>query len=207
MSATAYSLNELSDATGIEARTIRSYIERGLLPGADARGRGASYSAEHLTRLKVIQALRRARPNIALNDIRLLLQQLKPEEVNSLAGGAISAAVRVMDDRTRLDSDVLDETNADDEVEIPKAFNWDVSAKKLTGAERLVRLLREVSSFTPSVPISRVEGWQRIAVTPDIELSVRAEFDADQLAAFRDLADLLRHLLQHTDALSEKGSE
>ena len=29
-----YSLTEISDATGIEARTIRSYIERGLLPGA-----------------------------------------------------------------------------------------------------------------------------------------------------------------------------
>ena len=30
----SYSLDDLADAVGIEARTIRSYIERGLLPGA-----------------------------------------------------------------------------------------------------------------------------------------------------------------------------
>src|SRR5438045_4009694 len=58
MSANSYSLSDLADATGIEARTIRSYTERGLLPGAEARGRAASYSKEHLSRLQVIRSLR-----------------------------------------------------------------------------------------------------------------------------------------------------
>src|SRR6266545_2353539 len=40
---------------------------------------------------------------------------------------------------------------------------------------------------------SKVESWHRIAVTPDVEFSVRAEFTATQIAAFRELADLLRH--------------
>jgi hypothetical protein len=52
-----------------------------------------------------------------------------------------------------------------------------------------------------------VEGWQRIAVTPDIELSVRAGFDDTLVAAFRELADLLRHLLQRADPLSPNGDE
>ncbi len=203
----SYSLTELTDVTGIEARTIRSYIERGLLAGAQTRGRGASYSAEHLARLQVIQAFRRARPNIALSDIRILLQQLKPEQIHSLAGGSISAAVRAIAESAQPDDDDLVETAADDGGEVPRATDWDQSAKKLTGAERLVRLLHEVSGFRSPAPTSKMEGWQRIAVTPDIELSVRAEFDADQLAAFRDLADLLRHLLQHTDALTRKGDE
>jgi DNA-binding transcriptional MerR regulator len=203
----SYSLTDLAEVTGIEARTIRSYIERGLLAGAQTRGRGASYSAEHLARLQVIQALRRARPNIALNDIRMLLQQLKPEQINSLASGSISAAGRAIDESGYPNADDLVETAADDEGEVPKATDWDQSAKKLTGAERLVRLLQEVSGFTSPAPTSKMEAWQRIAVTPDIELSVRAEFDPDQLAAFRDLADLLRHLLQHTDALTRKGEE
>ena len=53
-------LAKLAEQTSIEPRTIRSYIERGLLPGAQSRGRGAVYLAEHLNRLKVIlqEALR-----------------------------------------------------------------------------------------------------------------------------------------------------
>ena len=207
MSQDIYSLNDLADATGIEARTIRSYIERGLLPSAQARGRGASYSAEHFSRLRVMQSLRRARPNIALSDIRILLQQLTPDQIHSLASGSIIAAARAIDEAMQPDDVDPDDDAADDDGEVPRTIDWDQSATKLTGAERLVRLLREVSGFTSPTPTSRVEGWQRIAVTPDVELSVRAEFNANQLAAFRDLADLLRHLLQHTDALTRKGDE
>jgi DNA-binding transcriptional MerR regulator len=54
-------LAQLSTAADLEPRTIRNYIERGLLPGAQSRGRGAGYSAEQLDRLRVIQRLRRLR--------------------------------------------------------------------------------------------------------------------------------------------------
>lgn len=206
MAEDSYSLNDLADVAGIEARTIRSYIERGLLPGADARGRAASYSKEHLSRLQVIKSIRRARPNIGLSEIRIVLQGLNPEQIHGLAGGSITAATRAIDEGTQLAGTDL-EVATDDDVEIPKAIDWEQSAAKLTGAERLVCLLREVSGFMPPAPTSRVEVWQRIAITPDVEFSVRADFDANQLAAFRELADLLRHLLQRTDALSKKGDE
>ena len=202
----SHSLKNLADATGIEERTVRSYIERGLLPGAHARGRAATYSKEHLSRLRVIQSLRRARPNIGLSEIRVFLQNLSPDQIDRLAGGEISAAARVIDVSIRPDGADWQDA-ADDDSEVPRTIDWEMSAAKLTGAERLVGLLREVSGFTPPVLTSKVEGWQRIAVTPDVELSVRGEFGSDQLAAFRELADLLRHLLQHPDALSRKGDE
>ena len=203
----SYSLSDLADAVGIEARTIRSYIERGLLPGAQTRGRAASYSEEHLSRLEFIKSLRRARPNIALSEIRILIQGLNPEQIRALAGGSITAAARAIDDsRQPADVDAVGAV-ADGDCEVPRTIDWDQSAPTLTGAERLVHLLREASGFMSPAPTSKVEGWRRIAVTPDVELSVRAEFDANQLAAFQDLADLLRHLLQHTDALSGKGDK
>jgi DNA-binding transcriptional MerR regulator len=202
MSASSYSLNDLAEAAGIEPRTVRGYIERGLLPGPDTRGRAASYSKEHLSRLHVIRSLRRARPNIGLSEIRIFLEGLTPEQIDRLAGGSITASTRVIDGSLRsVDSHGAD---ADDETETARGIDWEVSAAHLTGVERLVCLLREVSGFTPPTA-AKVEGWQRIAVTPDIELSVRADFDDDLLAAFRELADLLRHLLQRTDALSRKG--
>src|SRR5690242_4937725 len=51
------SLAELSDASGIPARTIRFYIARGLLDGPEKAGRGAVYTAAHLHRLEQIKAL------------------------------------------------------------------------------------------------------------------------------------------------------
>src|SRR6266436_3439525 len=103
MSNMTYSLNDLADAVGIEARTIQSYIERGLLPGAQTRGRAASYSKEHLSRLQVIRSLRRARPNIGLSEIRIFLQSLSTEQIDRLAAGEISAAPRVIDASIRPD--------------------------------------------------------------------------------------------------------
>ena len=202
----SYSLNDLAQATGIEARTIRSYIERGLVPGAQTKGRTATYSKEHLSRLQVISSLRRARPNISLGEIRMLLQSSSPEQIHSLAKGSITAAGRALDQFRESEGDNLSDFGEEDR-EAPRAIDWDESAGKLTGAERLVRVLREVSGFTSPAPTSRVEGWKRIAVTPDIEISVRSEFDAGQLAAFQELADLLRHLLQRTNAVSRRGSE
>lgn len=201
-----YSLTDLSDATGIEARTIRSYIERGLLPGAHTRGRGAGYSAEHLTRLQVIQAFRRARPNLALSEIRIVLQGLAPEQIRNLANGSIIAAAQAIEASASTDDDDSDEIAPPADMEHPRTIDWEESAKNWTGAERLVRVLREISGFTPIAPTSRIESWQRVSITPDIEISFRAEFDANQTAAFRELADLLRHLLQRTDALSGKGT-
>src|SRR5215510_1523506 len=47
-------LAELGEETGVPARTIRYYISRGLLPGPNQAGRGASYGREHVARLKEI---------------------------------------------------------------------------------------------------------------------------------------------------------
>jgi DNA-binding transcriptional MerR regulator len=203
----SYSLTDLAEVTGIEERTIRSYIERGLLPGAQTRGRGASYSSEHLSGLHLIRSLRRARPNITLSEIRIVLQGLAPQEIHTLAAGSITAMNRRADASLQPDGIEYDELPAGNNGEIPRKIDWEACAAELTGAERLVRLLREVSGYAPSTPSSKVEGWQRITVTPDVELSVRAEFHASQLAVFRELADLLRHLLQRADALSKKDDE
>jgi DNA-binding transcriptional MerR regulator len=50
-------LAELSEESGIPARTIRFYIARGLLDGPVKAGRGAVYTDEHLARLDKIKQL------------------------------------------------------------------------------------------------------------------------------------------------------
>src|SRR5438445_3707237 len=125
MSETSYSLNDLAEAAGIEARTVRSYIERGLLPGADTRGRAASYSKDHLSRLHVIRSLRRARPNIGLSEIRIFLEGLSPEQIDRLASGSITAAIRVIDASLQPESTDTQEASADEDTEIYRKIDWE----------------------------------------------------------------------------------
>ena len=170
MSQRSYSLSDLASAVGIEPRTVRSYIERGLLPSAHARGRAASYSDEHLSRLEVIKSLRRARPNITLSEIRLFLEGLSPDRLHALASGSITASAQAIDESKQSDEvDPPDVAGGEDDDEVLRTTNWNQSASKLTAAERLVTFLREVSGFQPSAPTPKTEHWQRIAVTPDIE--------------------------------------
>jgi DNA-binding transcriptional MerR regulator len=52
-----WSLAELAEEVGLSARTVRFYIGRGLLPGPEKAGRGASYGPAHLERVREIQRL------------------------------------------------------------------------------------------------------------------------------------------------------
>lgn len=210
MEGKTYTLDELAEATGIEARTVRSYIERGLLPSAQSRGRAASYLSNHLDRLRVVKMLRRAWPKLTLSDIRVRLQQLTPENIRALAEGRISAMVAM--DATEDDDESVplyedDDLDAGQENRLEFGTSVERSPDQLAGAQRLVHALRQVTGYASPTPSSKAESWHRIAVTEDIELSVRAGFSDIQLGAFRELADLLRDLLTRTDAVPVKTEE
>lgn len=44
-------IDDLAARAEVPIRTVRFYIAEGLLPGASSRGKGASYTQEHLDRL------------------------------------------------------------------------------------------------------------------------------------------------------------
>jgi DNA-binding transcriptional MerR regulator len=52
-----YSIEELEELTGFSIRTIRYYIQEGLLDPPPGRGRGGYYFDSHLQRLREIKAL------------------------------------------------------------------------------------------------------------------------------------------------------
>jgi DNA-binding transcriptional MerR regulator len=52
-----YNIEYLVQETGISRRTIRYYVQRGLLPPPLGNRRGSYYTEEHLTRLKLIHEL------------------------------------------------------------------------------------------------------------------------------------------------------
>lgn len=79
-----YSLDELAQATGIEKRTIRSYMQQGLIRGPEAQGRKAYYTDQHLLRLKALRFLRQYE-NRSIDEIRALLLGMRDDEVAEMA--------------------------------------------------------------------------------------------------------------------------
>ena len=66
-----YSLEDLARHLDIQPRTIRSYIQQGLLRGPDTMGRNARYSAYHLKRLELIKTLTLELPETLLEDLTI----------------------------------------------------------------------------------------------------------------------------------------
>jgi DNA-binding transcriptional MerR regulator len=87
-----YSMQELAERSGFEPRTIRLYIQRGLLRGADRRGPGATYEEGDLHRLRFIRALR-DKVELPLDEIRRLLLSLPEEQIRNIGEGRESIAL------------------------------------------------------------------------------------------------------------------
>jgi DNA-binding transcriptional MerR regulator len=65
-------LTELADRAGVSVRTVRYYIQQGLLPKPEARGPGAHYKEEHLDRLLLIKRLQKE--HLPLAEIRRAIE-------------------------------------------------------------------------------------------------------------------------------------
>lgn len=72
---------ELAEEADVTPRTIRYYVEQGLLP-PPGRGRIAEYTEEHLQLLGLIGRLKRH--YLPLEEIRDMLQRLSREEIDEL---------------------------------------------------------------------------------------------------------------------------
>ncbi len=84
---TEWKLAELAAATGVSPRTVRYYVQRGLLSAPPFKGPDTVYSEDHLRRLKAIRVLQ-AR-FLPLDAIQVELSRLSPEELQRLSEAAV----------------------------------------------------------------------------------------------------------------------
>ena len=72
-----YTLEELAQVASVPERQIRELVRLDVLPAPSSRGRGATYGAEHLDRLRAWKVLREKLPPRTTNSqIRILLDKL-----------------------------------------------------------------------------------------------------------------------------------
>ena len=68
-----YSVGDLAELGGVSRRTVRYYVQEGLIPSPHGLGRGAHYDAEHLERLLRVKAMQER--GMTLEAIRIGLLQ------------------------------------------------------------------------------------------------------------------------------------
>ena len=72
-----HTLEELAQVASVPERQIRELVRLGIIPAPSSRGRGATYGAEHLDRLRAWKVLREKLPPRTTNEqIRKLLDTL-----------------------------------------------------------------------------------------------------------------------------------
>ena len=211
-------LYELSERTGIEARTLRSWVADGLLVAPDKSGRGATYPGINLDRVKAVLALK-GRKSMA--EIARMFLTASDDQVRDWAAG------RLPEDREERGSalDYLSrvhmrpDASAESSLLSSKAprredgQGWSPEKQlrgRHTGFERdslfnqnfgdlaaLERLVRQLDQLLNGSLLKRVRGetWTRLSVTRDLELSVRGSLEPEELAQFELLASQLRSIL------------
>ena len=88
---TTYKLEDLAREAGVAARTVRYYVQRGLLPPPEFRGRDTTYGVEHLLRLRAVKRLQEA--HLPLDEIQARLEGASHAELEKLAGAEVTIAV------------------------------------------------------------------------------------------------------------------
>ena len=213
-----YTLEELAQLLRINPRTIRSYIQQGLLRGPDSMGRNARYSDYHVKRLQTIRQLKDDH-NLPLSEIRRLVTMAAPDE---------DIQIRLVPMRAAEEEVTQSPAEAPKEEESERSSALDyVRARRVAGRGRgkiedalaaspvMPRSAEESSALSSGEsPIEallaklrdgaglgnvprRAQGqeWVRLEVTPDIEIHLRGQLYGEQLKDFERLADLMRHIL------------
>lgn len=96
-----YGIEELADRAGVSRRTVRYYVQRGLLPAPTGLGRGKHYTEGHLARLVQVRDLQEG--GVGLAEIAAVLSGQADRVRAAPAGGAQSTWTKVaLDDDVEL---------------------------------------------------------------------------------------------------------
>jgi DNA-binding transcriptional MerR regulator len=167
-----FDLNELCEQCDVTARTVRYYIQQGLLP-SPGLGAGVRYSEGHLARLRLIRRLQRE--HLPLAEIRHRLEALDDVAVQRLlvtsapAGGTPTTAA----------------------VDYVRAVLSGAAGGEY-GHSQSEAPTRPATSQPTMVERAH---WERIALTPDIEVHVRRPLSRQDNQRLEKLLERARALL------------
>ena len=165
----SYDIKEICADAGVTPRTVHFYIQQGLLPPAGSLGPGAKYSQVHLFRLRLIKLLQKE--HLPLSEIRRRLESLSAAEVEELASQSHTQ------ERTSDSSAVeyIRRILAGESSLVPKP-----ALNALRRHHEASPALGEPTGAYQWKSAAERSQWERITLTPDIELHLRRPLSREQ---------------------------
>lgn len=187
----SYDLYDLADRAGVPPRTIRYYIQEGLLPSPGQVGPGVKYSPGYLARLRLIRRLQRER--LPLAEIRKRLHTMDDDAVEAVLQKPepeVSSAVDYV--RAVMGSPGQKPTAGGRSPRLPASPNWPVLR-----AEPAPQGSVPEARFAPSIHKPRDRSqWERIALADDFELHIRRPLSRDANRRLERLLEQARRIFQ-----------
>jgi len=201
---TELTLEDLAKLSKMSIRTLRYYIQEGLLPGPDTRGKFASYSREHLARIKMIKRLKDK--YLPLQQIKQLLDNMSEDDIHQMMQYQDDLYPGMNQARFEISQEVsLPETgsNALDYIrtlEQEHGLIQSVNEPKPMVIKSPSRnhFLKEGPKHYQSPPSSRVkrESWRKIIFLDGLELHVSSAREKEFKAEIQQLIEFTRNLLE-----------
>jgi DNA-binding transcriptional MerR regulator len=170
-----WDLNELAEAAGVTPRTVRYYVQQGLLPSPAARGPGAHYERNHLDRLRLIKRLQRQ--HYPLAEIRRRLEALDDDGVRTALQDTPEATHGSALDYAR---DVL------------AGGSYRVTREALPS----MAFYQSPAPEPPKIKTGTKSTWERVSLSPDVELHIRRPLSREQNKIVERLLEAARRLFE-----------
>jgi DNA-binding transcriptional MerR regulator len=159
-----YSLTELTDLTGVSQRTVRYYIQQGLLPSASRAGPGARYAEDTLLRLRFIRACQE--DGWPLAKVRDQLERQPPAAIAAMLTGLGQAG----------GGGVPRDAGGDTLLPVAEPNAAMTYLARLRGPQRAdaprPAPQRPVARASPQPVVTRAT-WERLTIDANLELHVR----------------------------------
>ena len=211
-----FDLNELARAADVTPRTVRYYVQQGLLAPPGTRGPGARYDRRHLDRLLLIKRWQKL--HLPLAEVRRRLEQMGDDEVAAALSetasqpapdSALDYVRALMRPSTpapppaplaapgfRAPGVSRLPSMADHVAFSPPHDARETTADPLSGGARSVEAPDGAPEEAPDARSALRSTWERIPVTSDIELHLRRPLTREHNRLAERLLEFARQLFQ-----------
>lgn len=172
-------LSTLCELGGVTPRTVRYYIQRGLLPSPGRQGPGTEYSQGHIDRLLLIRRLQSE--HLPLAEIRKRLEKLTDRQVAKAVGETGGGAARKGKGR-----------KANDALAYLEGLGVRARGARKGDAR---------GAAAEAFPAERAQ-WERLTLTENLELHVRRPLSREQNKRLERLLEAARRILGGEDEVT-----
>lgn len=181
-------ISELAQRAGISVRTIRYYVDEGLLPPPIVRGKYGYFSEKYLLRLELIRRMKEA--FFPLREIRLRLNSMSDREVEAFLQLGESQGRSLGKSTPRGPSSAADyiQNVLENSPEQPRGKR-SVRSSPISDPSQTFTIF-EPKPVTPASkpPMKDPEEWLRIEIAPGIELHIRQPVDRKRYRECKEIA-------------------